>query len=79
VRGCHRSTGGGAHPGGGSQPGLRDHGIEELVDAARQAWQERAAIGDLQALTARSRVSEGAALTDLTGLGAFRVVEWRMP
>ena len=55
---------------------LRAFGIDDLVAAARRAWEERAHIGDLQALTARSRVHEGAALTDPTGLGAFRVVEW---
>ena len=55
---------------------LRAHGLDELVDEARQAWQERAHIGDLQALVARSRVSEAAALTDPSGLGAFRVLEW---
>ncbi|MDQ3980679.1 MAG: hypothetical protein M3314_14200, partial [Actinomycetota bacterium] len=55
---------------------LRAHGVEELVADARQRWQERAAIGDLESLTARSRVSEAAALTDPAGLGAFRVLEW---
>ena len=52
------------------------HGVDELVDAARAAWHERAHIGDLEALRHRSRVSEGDALTDATGLGAFRVLEW---
>ena len=42
------------------------------------AWQERAAIGDLEALQARSRVTEAAALTDPAGLGAFTVLEWRL-
>ncbi len=55
---------------------LRSHGIDELAADARQAWQERAHIGDLQALVSRSRVHEAAALTDETGLGAFRVLEW---
>ncbi len=55
---------------------LRAHGLEELVEEARRAWQERAQIGDLQALVARSRVTEAAALTDPAGLGAFRVLEW---
>ena len=55
---------------------LRIHGLDELVEEARRSWQERAHIGDLQALVARSRVSEGAALTDPAGLGAFRVLEW---
>jgi len=55
---------------------LRAHGIEEIVTEARQAWEERAHIGDLQALMARSRIGEAAALTDATGLGGFRVLEW---
>jgi SAM-dependent MidA family methyltransferase len=58
---------------------LRAHGIDELAAGARRAWQERAHIGDLQALISRSRVHEAAALTDETGLGAFRVLEWTSP
>ena len=57
---------------------LRAHGIDGLVDAARAGWQERAHIGDLQALRQRSRVNEGAALTDPAGLGAFKVLEWKV-
>ena len=63
-----------------SQRSQRDflvaHGIDALVAEARSTWEERAAIGDLAAMAARSRVNEGAALTDMTGLGAFTVVEW---
>jgi SAM-dependent MidA family methyltransferase len=55
---------------------LRAHGIDDLTDAARAAWQERAHIGDLEALKHRSRLSEAAALTDPAGLGAFTVMEW---
>jgi SAM-dependent MidA family methyltransferase len=51
-------------------------GLEGLVEEARRTWRERAAIGDLAALTARSRVSEAEALTDGAGLGSFRVTEW---
>lgn len=58
---------------------LRAFGIDELTAEARRAWYERAHIGDLQALVARSRVHEAAALTDDTGLGAFRVLEWETP
>ena len=58
---------------------LRAFGIDELAAEARAAWHERAHIGDLQALMSRSRVHEAAALTDDTGLGAFRVVEWASP
>jgi SAM-dependent MidA family methyltransferase len=60
-----------------SQAGfLRSHGIELLAAEAREAWQARAHIGDLQALRDRSRWQEAAALTDPGGLGAFRVLEW---
>lgn len=55
---------------------LHAFGIDELAADARRAWHERAHIGDLQALMSRSRVHEAAALTDETGLGAFRVLEW---
>ncbi|MDP1805216.1 MAG: hypothetical protein Q8K72_08635, partial [Acidimicrobiales bacterium] len=54
-------------------------GIDDLAAEARAAWHERAHIGDLQALVARSRVHEAQALTDETGLGAFRVLEWVIP
>ncbi len=55
---------------------LRRSGIDELAEAARRTWHERAAIGDLAAVRARSRVGEAAALTDPTGLGAFLVLSW---
>jgi hypothetical protein len=58
---------------------LADHGIDALVAEGRRVWQERAHIGDLTALRARSRVGEAEALTDPEGLGAFRVLEWRAP
>jgi len=58
---------------------LASRGIADLVDAARASWDEHAAVGDLAALAARSRISEGAALTDPTGLGAFQVLEWTVP
>ena len=51
-------------------------GIDGLVQAARSTWHDRAAIGDLAALRARSRVSEAAALTDQAGLGGFLVLSW---
>jgi SAM-dependent MidA family methyltransferase len=49
-------------------------GIHDLVDEGRRIWQARAAEGDLAALTGLSRVTEAAALTDLDGLGAHKVV-----
>ena len=38
---------------------LRAHGIDELVEEGRAIWRERAAIGDLEAMQARSRVDRG--------------------
>ena len=55
---------------------LRAHGVDDLAAAARGEWEARAHIGDLAALKARSRANEATALTDTTGLGAFRVLEW---
>jgi SAM-dependent MidA family methyltransferase len=52
------------------------HGMGDLVLAARKVWADRAALGDLVALMARSRIGEGQALSDPAGLGAFKVVEW---
>jgi SAM-dependent MidA family methyltransferase len=52
---------------------LGELGVDELVDEAQGVWRDRAAIGDLDALAARSRVSEAAALTDPSGLGAHTV------
>jgi SAM-dependent MidA family methyltransferase len=57
---------------------LRAHGIDDLATAARAAWDERAHIGDLEALKHRSRLSEAAALTDPAGLGGFQVIEWKV-
>ena len=69
----------GAHPGAvvcdqGSF--LVSLGIDELVAEGRAVWRERAAIGDLAALEARSRVHEAEALCDPSGLGAFTVAVW---
>jgi SAM-dependent MidA family methyltransferase len=57
---------------------LAAHGIADLRDAAASAWQAAAAAPDLDALKARSRVDEAAALTDPAGLGAFRVLQWHV-
>jgi hypothetical protein len=46
------------------------------VSDARDAWDARAHIGDLEALRHRSRVSEGSALADPAGLGAHRVLDF---
>jgi SAM-dependent MidA family methyltransferase len=55
---------------------LRAHGVEALVEEGRRTWAERAHVGDLDAVRARSRVQEADALLDPAGLGGFRVIEW---
>ncbi len=55
---------------------LRAHGIDDLVAEGRRVWEERAHLGDLEAIRARSRVGEAEALLDPAGLGAFHVLEW---
>jgi SAM-dependent MidA family methyltransferase len=57
---------------------LRSHGLDDLRDAAQRQWDKRAHIGDLEALAARSRTTEAAALTDTGGLGGFLVIEWEV-
>jgi len=57
---------------------LQDHGIDVLADEARLRWQERAHVGDLEALKHRSRLTEADALTDPEGLGAFKVLQWEV-
>ena len=58
---------------------LGRHGIDELVEEGRRVWDERAHLGDLEAIRARSRIREAEALLDPAGLGAFRVAEWVQP
>ena len=55
---------------------LIDHGIDGLVEEGRRIWAERAGVGDLEAVKARSRVTEAAALLDPVGLGGFTTLEW---
>ena len=55
---------------------LKMHGIDEFVAAGRAAWAERAGIGDLGALKARSRTREAETLLDPDGMGAFNVLVW---
>lgn len=55
---------------------LRSLGIDELVDEGQRIWAERAHLGDLAAIKARSRTVEAGALTDPSSLGAFLVAEW---
>lgn len=58
---------------------LRRHGIQGMVEEGRRMWNERAGVGDLAALAARSRSVEAEALCDPTGLGAFHALEWHTP
>jgi SAM-dependent MidA family methyltransferase len=53
---------------------LTDLGVEALVEEGRAVWRERAHLGDLAAISGRSRVGEAAALLDPDGLGSHRVV-----
>lgn len=55
---------------------LRRNGIDERVASARETWSERAHVGDLQAIAARSAIGEAEALTAADGLGAFTVLQW---
>jgi len=55
---------------------LKRWGIGDLVAEGRRVWVERAHLGDLAALRARSRVTEAEALEDPIGLGGFLVLEW---
>ena len=55
---------------------LQKYGIDELVAEGRAAWAERAHVGDLEALRARSRASEAEALLDPGGMGSFNVLLW---
>ena len=55
---------------------LHAHGIDELVVEGRAAWTDRAGIGDLEALKARSRAREAEALLEPVGMGAFNTLIW---
>ena len=55
---------------------LAANGIEAHVEEGRRVWTERAHVGDLTAVRARSRVREAEALCDPDGLGAHRVLGW---
>lgn len=58
---------------------LAAHGIDELVEEGRRTWEQRAHLGDLEALRGRSRVREAEALSEPGGLGSFVVLEWLRP
>jgi SAM-dependent MidA family methyltransferase len=57
---------------------LAAHGLDGIVASARTEWAAAAGRPDLAALKARSRVGEAAALTDPSGLGGLRVLEWEV-
>jgi SAM-dependent MidA family methyltransferase len=57
---------------------LRLYGMDELVEAGKQYWQQHASRPDVTAMRMRSRVSESEALLDPSGLGAFTVLEYRV-
>jgi hypothetical protein len=68
-----------AHPGvalATQAAALAEAGIDELVAEGRRIWHERAHLGDLAALRARSRVREAEALTEPVGLGAHTWARW---
>lgn len=54
------------------------HGLEALVAEGRERWKALGIGGGVEALAARSRIDEAEALTDPSGLGAFRVLEWEL-
>jgi SAM-dependent MidA family methyltransferase len=59
---------------------LRSLGIDDLVAEGKRIWSERAHLGDLIAIEARSRATQAAQLSDTTtpgALGNFTV--WRVP
>ena len=53
---------------------LRALGIDRLVEEGAATWDQRAHLGDLEAIAGRSRGVESAALTDPSGLGSHRVL-----
>lgn len=53
-------------------------GISELVEEGRREWEKAASAPTLGAIKMRSRISEAEALLDMTGLGSFTVLEWRL-
>ena len=55
---------------------LQDLGIEHQVEMSKQIWKKHAHNPDLTALEARSAIGESEALSDLSGLGSFKVLEW---
>ncbi len=57
---------------------LRRFGVNDLVKEGRSAWTAAAARPNLAAMTMRSRVREAEALLDMSGLGMFGAIAWRV-
>ena len=53
-------------------------GITEMVEEGKRVWEESASAPTLAAIKMRSRISESEALLDMSGLGAFTVLEWKL-
>ena len=56
---------------------LTKYGIQDLVEEGKSYWLANASKPDVKALKMRSRISEAEALCDPSGLGNFKVLEWR--
>ena len=57
---------------------LDAYGLSTFVADAREVWHGNSANSNLDAMRARARVQESRALTDDSGLGAHRVLEWEV-
>lgn len=53
---------------------LNDLGIGEMVEEGKRIWREAATAPTLDAMKARSRISEAEALLEPSGMGAFQVL-----
>jgi SAM-dependent MidA family methyltransferase len=54
---------------------LHTWGIEELVSAGNNYWEEHKSVPDVAAMKMRSRKNEAQSLIDFSGLGSFSVIE----
>ena len=57
---------------------LKDHGLIEMTEWAREHWRNAAISPDARDVAIRSLLDEATALTDKEGLGNFVVAEWRV-
>ncbi len=58
---------------------LEDWGLTEVLDVARETYEQHRESGSLAGLIARGQLNEAASLTDPNGLGAFWIAEWVIP